>query len=44
MCEEEVNVALRLWTFSQILEKKPNRDYWVHPINQKRDIISFINK
>jgi endo-1,4-beta-D-glucanase Y len=44
MSEEEVNVALCLWQFVQMLDNKPIREHWVHPINQKRDMKSFINE
>lgn len=44
MCDEEVNVALCMWKFVQMLDSKPNREHKVHPINQKRDVKSYINE
>lgn len=42
MANEDVDVAFLLCQFIQLLGEKPERSCWVHPINQKRDIGSFI--
>jgi hypothetical protein len=40
--DDEEETVLMLWNFLQLLDTKINREVWVHPINQKRNLTGFI--
>lgn len=42
--EEEEETVILLWSFLQLLDSGVKRNIWVHPINQKRNIIGFIGE
>lgn len=42
--EEEEETIMLLWSFLQLLDSGVNRNIWVHPINQKRNLKGFIDE
>lgn len=42
--DREEDIVVLLWNFLQLLDNGKQREHWVHPINQKRDIRGFIDE
>lgn len=42
--DKEVEVNILLWQFLEFLENDKQNRFWVHPINQKRNISGFIHE
>jgi hypothetical protein len=44
MVEEEEEETVLMLNFLQLFDSERNRDVWVHPINQERNLTGFITE